>query len=106
VPGLGDLPIVGRLFSSNRDELDKTEIILTITPRILRNIERPALADGEFFAGTESQTSDQPLRVRGRSLPPATEASQIPEPDVAAIQQVVVPPPGLLPPFAPVPRQP
>ncbi len=78
VPGLGDLPIFGRLFSSNRDELNKTEIILTITPRILRNIERPELADAEFFAGTESQTSDQPLRVRAARPAPgqsATEAS-------------------------------
>jgi len=64
LPGLGDLPILGRLFSNNRDELNKTEIILTITPRILRNIERPELADAEFFAGTETHSSDQPLRVR------------------------------------------
>ncbi|MDP2833556.1 MAG: secretin and TonB N-terminal domain-containing protein [Pseudomonadota bacterium] len=82
VPGLGDLPIFGRLFSSNRDELNKTEIILTITPRILRNIERPELADAEFFAGTESQTSDQPLRVRAARPAlgqTAVEASLVPD---------------------------
>ncbi len=79
VPGLGDLPLIGRLFSSNHDELNKTEIVLTITPRILRNIERPELADAEFFAGTESQSSDQPLRVRPGRINPgplAVEASQ------------------------------
>ncbi len=88
VPGLGDLPIIGRLFSSNRDELNKTEIVLTITPHILRNIERPELADGEFFAGTENQASDQPLRVRpaySAPEPPATEA-------VPDLPVVMVPP--------------
>ncbi|MDD5391045.1 MAG: secretin and TonB N-terminal domain-containing protein [Gallionellaceae bacterium] len=88
VPGLGDLPLIGRLFSSNRDELNKTEIILTITPHILRNIERPELADGEFFAGTESQTSDQPLRVRAARPALGQNASET-EP---ALPVVMVPP--------------
>ena len=88
VPGLGDLPILGRLFSSNSDQLDKTEIILTITPRILSTVERPELADGEFFAGTDSQTSDQPLRVRA-------------EPDPAAASAIMVPPGTFVPPSAP-----
>jgi len=91
VPGLGDLPIFGRLFSSNRDELNKTEIVLTITPRILRNIERPELADAEFFAGTESQTGDQPLRVRAARPAPgqsATEASMEAEPPVATVPPI------------------
>jgi general secretion pathway protein D len=64
VPLLGDVPLLGRLFSNNRDELNKTEIVLLITPRIIRNIERPELADGEFFGGTESAASDQALQLR------------------------------------------
>lgn len=64
VPGLGDLPLLGRLFSSRHDELSKTEIVLLITPRVVRNVERPELAQGEFFAGTEAAASDQPLRIR------------------------------------------
>ena len=64
VPGLGDIPLLGRLFSSKRDELSKTEIVLLITPRIIRNIERPELADAEFFGGTESAASDQALQLR------------------------------------------
>lgn len=64
VPGLGDLPLLGRLFANKRDELSKTEIVLLITPRIVRNIERPELADSEFFGGTESAASDQSLQLR------------------------------------------
>ncbi len=54
VPGLGDLPLVGRLFSSQRDERSKTEIVLLITPRVLRNdaTRQPALT--EFRGGTEN----------------------------------------------------
>jgi general secretion pathway protein D len=55
VPLFGDIPLLGRLFSNNRDEL---------TPRIVRNIERPELADSEFFGGTESAASDQSLQLR------------------------------------------
>ena len=64
VPGLGDLPLLGRLFSNNSDQLNKTEIVLLITPRIIRNIVRPELADAEFFGGTESVASDQSLQLR------------------------------------------
>lgn len=64
VPGLGDIPLLGRLFSSHRDENSKSEIVLLITPRILRNVERPELADIEFFAGTDASASSQPLRLR------------------------------------------
>jgi len=64
VPGLGDLPLLGRLFSNNSDQLQKTEIVLMITPRIIRNVVRPELADSEFFGGTESVASDQALQLR------------------------------------------
>lgn len=54
IPGLGDLPLLGRLFSSQRDERSKTEIVLLITPRVLRSdsTRQPALT--EFRSGTEN----------------------------------------------------
>ena len=75
VPRLGDLPLLGRLFSNQRDELSKTEIVLLITPRIIRNIERPELADGEFFGGTESAASDQALQLRPMGRPAARDVA-------------------------------
>ncbi|MCB4363297.1 general secretion pathway protein GspD [Hydrogenophaga taeniospiralis] len=54
VPGLGELPIAGRLFGSHLDDENKTEIVLSITPRILRNIQRPGASTLEFDSGTEA----------------------------------------------------
>jgi type IV pilus assembly protein PilQ len=35
VPVLGDIPFLGRLFTSNTDQDDRTELLIFITPRIL-----------------------------------------------------------------------
>ena len=63
IPGLGDLPLLGRLFSDHHDERNKTEIVLLITPRILRSdsTRQPALT--EFRGGTENDIGG------GRSRP-------------------------------------
>jgi general secretion pathway protein D len=39
VPGLSDLPIVGRLFAKNHRETKETDIVLMITPRIIRVLD-------------------------------------------------------------------
>jgi general secretion pathway protein D len=70
VPGLGDLPIIGRLFGRNRDDAQKTEIVLSITPRIVRNPQRPALRDAEFDAGTESSLRTRAIDAGAGELPP------------------------------------
>jgi general secretion pathway protein D len=36
IPGLGDIPVLGKLFAHNRKETQETDIILTLTPRIVR----------------------------------------------------------------------
>jgi general secretion pathway protein D len=38
VPGLGNLPLIGRFFSSNNEDKRKNEIVLLITPRIMHNL--------------------------------------------------------------------
>ncbi len=37
VPGLGDVPVIGGLFSNNATSLTSTEIVILITPRIVNN---------------------------------------------------------------------
>ena len=39
VPILGDLPIIGALFRSNSKTTDKSELIFTLTPRIIKDSE-------------------------------------------------------------------
>jgi general secretion pathway protein D len=60
VPGFGSLPILGRLFGSTRDSNDKNEIVLSITPHLVRNVQRPALGASEFSAGTETSFRRRP----------------------------------------------
>ena len=60
LPGLGDIPLLGRLFSNQVDNRKKTEIVLAITPRVVNNISRPGSEVMEYWSGTESGISDHP----------------------------------------------
>jgi general secretion pathway protein D len=53
VPGLARLPVLGRLFQDRSDQVNKTEVVLLITPRVVRNVERPGARLEEFNSGTE-----------------------------------------------------
>lgn len=61
VPGLGDLPVAGRLFSSTRDDNQRTELVLSITPRVLRNQRRPDANESELWVGTDSAPRLRPV---------------------------------------------
>jgi general secretion pathway protein D len=67
IPGLGSLPFLGRLFGSNQDTRNKTEIVLLITPRVVRNLARPELRFEEFPGGTEAAAGAPPMILQ--SLP-------------------------------------
>jgi len=60
VPGLGDIPILGRLFGTQTDDKQKTEIVLSITPHLVRNLQRPETSVAEFSAGTEANFRRKP----------------------------------------------
>ncbi len=61
LPGLGDVPVLGRLFGSKRTQNDKTEIVLSITPHIVRSQARASSENTEFYFGTESSNRSAPL---------------------------------------------
>lgn len=75
VPGLGSLPLLGRLFASHRDSASKSEIVLLITPRILRAVARPEARITEFLSGTESAVGAAPLVIRTADRPAAVSAA-------------------------------
>lgn len=69
IPGLGDIPIAGRLFGNQADDGSRTEIVLSITPRILRNIQRLDAGTMEFEAGTENSLGGRSTSSGG--VPPS-----------------------------------
>ncbi|TDF82160.1 secretin N-terminal domain-containing protein [Pseudomonas sp. H9] len=63
IPLLGDIPGLGRLFGSNRNDRSQSELVLSITPRIVRNLPYQSPSDMEFPSGTE--TSMQIRNLKG-----------------------------------------
>lgn len=51
VPGLAELGLVGRLFSVNDDEDTRTDLLLTITPSIVRSQGLPGFRNNDFYSG-------------------------------------------------------
>jgi general secretion pathway protein D len=75
IPGLGDLPVLGRLFGSNGTNRTKSEIVLSITPHIIRAQERPSSEMTEFWYGTESQTRSAPFLTPVSAVTPSAGAA-------------------------------
>lgn len=63
VPGVGQLPVLGKLFGNNNGTDNKTEIVLSITPHILR---APAVLEASVrnvFSGTEGKLRERALQL-------------------------------------------
>jgi general secretion pathway protein D len=65
IPGLVDLPVVGHLFGHNTKTVNQTDIILTLTPHIIRVLDL-------------SEADLRPFRVGRDSLAPITELPVLP----------------------------
>jgi general secretion pathway protein D len=108
VPGLGDLPVAGRLFSHTLDNKTRTEIVLLITPRLVRQLARPEAGAVEFAAGTEAATGAPRLggEIAPLPLPVQPQAPQPPiptppgAPDASGLPSIQLPQPSS-PPLVP-----
>lgn len=60
IPGLGDLPLVGRLFTHNSQNDQKREILLSITPHIVKNVEMPLADVATIWSGGEDELKSGP----------------------------------------------
>ncbi|MBB3176028.1 secretin N-terminal domain-containing protein [Variovorax sp. Sphag1AA] len=89
VPGLGELPVAGRLFGSQKDDTTRSEILLSITPRVVRSIRRPDLQSAEFESGTESNIGARPLQLGSRE--PASPQTQGPPASAATTKPPAAP---------------
>ena len=84
IPGLGDIPYLGRLFSRTDKGRGKTDIVLSITPQVIRAKTAPSKPLQAFWSGTEEAYGNRPL---------------FSDLSVLAPQEGAPPPPHPLPPF-------
>jgi general secretion pathway protein D len=70
IPILGDIPIIGNLFGSTSTRTQRTELIVFITPRVIRDSE-------------DARTISEELRSRLRAIRPAQSLSDYEEPFTA-----------------------
>jgi len=65
IPLLGDIPVLGKLFSRSDDGTVKTDILMSITPNIVRPLELPDKDNQSFWSGTEEAYDVKPMFTTG-----------------------------------------
>jgi general secretion pathway protein D len=112
-PGLSDLPLIGRLFAVHHKESQQTDIVLTLTPHIVRVLDlaeedlRPFRLGRDAGSGglSELPSIQLPPRDRDDLLAPPPTAAPTAEPAVPFPQPLQGPLPGSTAPL-PVPKKP
>lgn len=57
VPGLGDFPAIGSMFSNRDDQDTKTDVLMVITPVVIRSQAFPGRDATEIWSGSEDRWS-------------------------------------------------
>ena len=101
LPGLSDLPVIGRLFAHSRMENSQTDIILTLTPHIVRVLD---LDESDLLAFRVGRDSGAPA-IQLPAFLPAFQPGDTPPRDTpaqpAGPSSVIGPPPGTQRPVLP-----
>jgi general secretion pathway protein D len=105
IPGLSDLPLVGRLFAQNRKETQETDIVLTLTPHIIRVLDLTEADLRPFRVGRDSSQPILELPVVGQppfALPPPAQppSAQPEQPSIQVPPEQPIRPPEQKPPDA------
>lgn len=98
VPGLGDIPVLGRLFENKDKGKVKTDVMLTITPHVVRGLETPEEAIRSFWSGTEEAYSTKPLFSDLPTVGPSGPSDAPPSPGLPQPLPPVQSPPTGTPP--------
>ncbi|MDO3376949.1 cohesin domain-containing protein [Geoalkalibacter halelectricus] len=93
VPLLGDLPLLGSLFTHHQDRTQKREILLSITPHILKSLEMPLPEVATIWSGGEDEFRAGPNF--GAFMPDF--APELEKANPAAVPRLVEPRPVSLP---------
>lgn len=78
VPILNELPLVSKLFGASSDSNSKTEIVLLITPHIIRNLDLPGVGLQEFTSGTENAVGAAPIQLGSSPKPSKSSQNLLP----------------------------
>jgi general secretion pathway protein D len=95
-PGLQSLPIVRSLFGNNRNTVAQTDVVMLLTPRIVRTHELTPQDLLPLYIGTQNSlglTGPPPLIAAGEAAAPAAPVpppAVIPAPAAAAVPPVPV----------------
>jgi general secretion pathway protein D len=90
IPGLASLPVVGQLFARNKREITQTDIILTLTPRIVMRPEITLEDLRSFHLASETP----PLLFEVPAIPPVSGvgSTATPKPTEAPKVEPIRPP--------------
>ena len=98
VPILGEIPVLGNLFGTTSNVNIRTELIVFITPRVIRNPEDARDVSEELRARLRSLRQADPLPLEpGLPYAPAPQSPAYPQPLVPPRQTPVPDPYGLSP---------
>lgn len=86
LPGLSDVPLLGRMFSDQTNSRSRTELVLSLTPHLVRSQPHLDAADAEAWVGTEAYQRLKPSG--GRFDTAASSSSNAPATPVAPAQAV------------------
>lgn len=64
VPYLSEAPLLGRLFGVHADSRNKSEIVLLITPHVLRNLTLPEASRSILNSGVDASPGSEGSRLR------------------------------------------
>jgi general secretion pathway protein D len=110
IPWLGEVPVLGKLFATNESEKRKIDVLLTITPRVIRGLSAPENTVQSFFSGTEEGYSTQPLFTPSEAVSQPAAASPTSSGETAPLRSPGISPAAPVPPTPPpagtTPRQP
>ncbi len=95
IPYLMDIPVLGRFFGTTIDKIDRTELVMLITPHVIRNVEEARSVTDEFKEKLstvareiermrqerERQKKEVPKKEREEKEPTPQEPSSPPAPE-------------------------
>ena len=100
VPGVADIPFIGRLFARNEEEAAQTDIVMTLTPHVVRRAEITEDDLRSFLVGGEASPLLFDTTPRPPTPVPAAETPSQEEPSGSPRIEPIRPPEPTPPPTA------